>query len=183
MEQQSRWQSSEQRSERREQVTQQQVTQQRTEHHYTRQMMTQQRGQFPQPHITHIPLTQHTLTYFDYWITLYAKANLLCYENANPETHHVTWWGCRGRKEAAPAAARLRVSLVSSWCVTLFVHSAFPPSETVECGYSGARVGVPAAAPGRCVASHLHRYLHLHHSIFIPLRGMISLSLSKYDTP
>lgn len=55
MEKQSRWteQRSEQRSEQRvqqhserhEQVVQQQERVQRTEHHYTRQMLTQQRGQ------------------------------------------------------------------------------------------------------------------------------------------
>lgn len=72
MEKQSRW--SEQRSEqhvqqqhteRREQVVQQEERVQRTEHHYTRQMLTEQRGQFPAQTLSlYRALTHHTTTLF-----------------------------------------------------------------------------------------------------------------------
>lgn len=75
MEQQSRW--SEQRSERREQVVQQQESVQRTEHHYTRQMMTQQRGQL-YLHTTPPLIPLHTLTYFDLQLNISMLLRIYC---------------------------------------------------------------------------------------------------------
>lgn len=156
MEKQSRWseQRSEQRTqqqhtERREQVVQQEERVQRTEHHYTRQMLTQQRGQFDVQTIT--PYRAFTLA-IDYpkFNSCYSE---IVYTLRIIIVSHPKLRAPAGRSSARRSAsgARLRVSLVSSWCVTLFVHSAFPRSKILRL-FWGARGRRPASARTRARA-------------------------------
>lgn len=130
MEKQSRW-STEQRSEqqvqRSERHVQQQERVQRTEHHYTRQMMTQHQGECLPRILTQLYLYHLTIP-----------------------TLQLSEFLRRGGGAGGARGSRPRVYLVS-WCVTLFVHSAFPQSEIVRLfwgrvGGAGA-AGTPAYFP------------------------------------